>query len=178
MGKATMPAKARKRQGANDALKAKGGVQRVNGLDINHGGSPVTRWRSLGMLTDVHEAAIAYCWRIWQLVGTEQRTTASYGERVASSAEAGESGGLILRRMEAAGDLERIKGYIPPAQWAVFENCVRFDEPAGAAGSRLGFGSNSAKARAHQVVCNVAETISFRERLCRIDDLGLTLSKG
>lgn len=164
MGKATNPARERRKR-ANDNLKAKGQVERVNGVDINHGGSPVTRWRAKGMLNAPQEAAIAYCHRIWSLVGVEQRTTAAYSERVPAAINTGESGRLLLARMEAGDDLARIKDYVPRPYWEVFENCVRFDEPAGVAGGSLGFGSRASKERAHTIVCFVADMITMKERL-------------
>ena len=68
-----------------------------------------------------------------------------------------------LNLIEAREDLYRIMNYTPRPYWDVFENVCRHDEPAGIAGSRLGFGSRSAQDRAHTIVCFVADVIAMRE---------------
>lgn len=174
MGKATNPSSVRKqRLGATKEARENGTVVRINGIDFNHGASPLTRWKASGELTDGHLAAIGYCQRIWALIGLEQRTTASYDERAAAATSEGESGAMILRRCEARDDLARIAGgivrgeyqhgYIPKPYWEMFENCIRFDEPAGTAGSRLGRSAPSV--RALTVVQFVADMIVVKEHL-------------
>ena len=163
MGKATNPASAR--QKASEALAAKGDVERVNGIDINHGGSLVTRWRANKMLEPSHEAAIAYCLRIWDLVGISQSTTARYDEPTAKGGDNGDSGKRILAKMDADTDLARIRAYIPEKHWRVFENCIRFDQPTGVLGSSMGGGTRTDKTRAHTIVCVVGDVIADRERL-------------
>src|SRR3546814_9061423 len=75
---------------------------------------------------------------------------------------------MILARMEARDDMQRVcggigvsgeyePGYIPSAYWRVFENCIRFDEPAGVMGSNLG--RSAQYARALTVVQFVADLI-------------------
>lgn len=129
----------------------------------NVGGTPLARWRVAGMLSPSQDAAIMHCLRLWRLTGQEARVTASYGERMSGGESVNEL--RAVTEIEARDDLKRITGYIPRGYWSTFENCVRFDEPAGVVGSRLGYGDRSAKARAHQVVCFVADIISMRERL-------------
>jgi hypothetical protein len=178
MGKATHPAAARKagreRQRASAEARAHGSHERINGIDINHGASPLTRWRSAGELDDYELAAIAWCQKRWALVGLEQRTTASYDERVAAGTAGGESGRMMLVRADARDDLKRVSGglgpdgeyhagYIPKAYWDIFENCIRFDEPAGVVGSRLG--ASAPSVRALTVVKCVAAFIAMLERL-------------
>lgn len=159
---------------ATDEAKQHGEVERINGIDHNHGASPLTRWKSCNELTEGQLAAIAWCQKRWALIGLEQRTTASYDERTSRSSDDGESGGMILRRIEARDDLARIcggisatgdyaPGYIPRGYWSIFENCIRFDEPAGQAGSRLGRSAPSV--RALTVVKFVADIIAMKERL-------------
>ena len=161
MGKATNPRT--KRQAAND--QQQDGIERINGVDHNRQASPLVYWRSKKMISSSQDAAIEYALRIWELVGLKPKTTASYGERTTGSCDGGESGRLILKRMRADDDLKRIKGYVPSQYWSIFENCIRHDEPAGIAGSRLGFGSRTSKERAHTIVCMVADTIAMNERL-------------
>lgn len=153
------------RDTATDEVKAMGDTERVNGIEYNHGGSPVTRWRNAKMLKPVHEAAIAYCLNIWGWIGTIPRTTALYGERTSPSSDAGDSGRVILAKLNAQDSLARVQGYVTTSQWNIFENCVRWDEPAGVIGSRLGFGTRTAGTRAHQTVCLVAEIIAHKEGL-------------
>lgn len=156
MGKATNPASAR-RQRASKEVRQHGDVESVNGVDYNHGASPLTRWMSSGDLEDFEMAAISWCQRLWALVGLEQRTTASYDERTAAGTTDGESGAMMLMRADARDDLKRVSGglgpdgeyragYIPKAYWEIFENCIRFDEPAGTMGSRLGRSAPSVRA--------------------------------
>lgn len=129
---------------------------------INRGGTPVMRWIEDGKLSDSQQRAIAHCIFLWQRCGLEQRVTANYGERIPGG---GNNELRAANEIEARDDLHRIKGYIPRAYFEVFENVVRFDEPAGVAGSKLGFGNRSACDRAHQVVCFVADIICMNERL-------------
>lgn len=177
MGKATNPAKQRHK--ANKEQKSKGDIETVNGVDMNRNVSPVVAWRAKKMLNESHEAAIAYCNRLWDTLAREPRTTANYGEQTDKSHEAGDCGAMILRRMEAQEDLERIygkrdeygvlikNGYIPYPWWQIFENCVRHDEPTGFLGSKLYGGTKTARAKAHTTVCMVADVISMHERLLR-----------
>lgn len=144
---------------------------------LNLGGSPLIRWRANKMLEPTQEAGIAYCMRLWDLLAQEPRITANYGENVKGVASHYESGAMILARMEAQEDLERIcgrrdefgvlvkKGYIPAPYWTVFENCIRNDEPTGISGSRCGSPTQTAKTRAHTVVVVVADTICWKEGL-------------
>ena len=143
--------------------RAKGGYEGDGRRIINRGGTPVMRWITSGRLTDTQALAINTCYRLWEMVGIKQRTTAAYGERIAAADWIDEQRALTL--IEAQQDLDRIKDYIPAAWWSVFENVCRFDEPAGVAGSKLGFGERTGDARAHTVVCMVADIIAMRERL-------------
>lgn len=171
MGKATNPAKARQ-QAIEDSDD---GVERLyDGVRQNHRASPLTRWKLSGDLTEGHLCAIAWCMKRWALLGHEASMTASYGERTSRGTADGESGGMILARMEARDEMRRVcggigvsgeyePGYIPSAYWRIFENCIRFDEPAGVIGSNLGRSAPSA--RALTVVQFVADIIVMREGL-------------
>ena len=144
------------------ALPNPEGGNRAALVHINRGGTPVMRWIEDGKLSDTQQRAIAHCLYLWRLCGLEQRVTANYGERIPGSAD---SELRASNEIEAREDLHRIREYFPAHWWEVFENVVRFDEPAGVAGSRLGFGSRSACDRAHTTVCFVADTIFMKERL-------------
>lgn len=170
MGKATNPAKAR-----HKAIEDAGGVERLyHGTRLNHRASPLSRWKLAGQLTDAHLCAIAWCQKRWALIGHDSLTTAGYGERTSRSTADGESGATAIARMEARDDLKRVAGgiglsgqyepgYIPRPYWAIFENCIRFDEPAGVIGSSLG--ASAPSARALTVVQFVADIIVMKEGL-------------
>lgn len=173
MGKATNPAIARQR--ATEEAQKHGDYERHNGIQTNHRASPLTRWRSTGELTEGHLCAISWCQKRWALVGHETSMTASYDERVSAGTADGESGGMILARMEAKDELRRVcggvgitgefqPGYIPRTYWAIFENCIRFDQPAGVEGRRL-LGKSAPSARALTAVQFVADIIVMNERL-------------
>jgi hypothetical protein len=162
MGKATNPRAAR--QAANDELHSQGEVERINGVDHNRCASPLVYWRAHKQLTTTQEAGIAYCIRLWSILTSEPRVTAGYGERIGGH-DGDETGRQLIARADAKDDLRRVQGYIPPAYWQVFENAIRFDEPAGVIGSRLGWGSNSAKTKALTIVQVVADTVCMQERL-------------
>jgi hypothetical protein len=141
-------------------------VPAENGSRLNSGASPLVRWQINKSLTVSQLAAIEMCLRIWKTVGIPSRScTASYGEQRGGVANLNESEHAIMKHMEARSDLRRIEAYFPSHYWEIFENCIRFDEPAGIAGSRLGFGDRTAQARAHQVVCLVADMIAVKERI-------------
>ena len=137
---------------------------------VNRGGTPVARWVAAGKLSETQALAIALCYRLWDLTGVKQRTTASYDDLI--------KGGIdnvdyrAVTEIEAKEDLARITGYFraPMNQWwALFENVCRFDEPAGVAGSRLanciGKSADTAERRAYLIVCEVSDTIAMKERL-------------
>ena len=162
MGKATNPRAAR--QAANDELHSQGEVERINGVDHNRCASPLVYWRAHKQLTTTQEAGIAYCIRLWDILTSEPRVTAGYGERIGGH-DGDETGRQLIARADAKDDLRRVQGYIPAPYWQVFENAIRFDEPAGVIGSRLGWGSNSAKTKALTIVQMVADTVCMQERL-------------
>lgn len=127
--------------------------------------SPLAMWKAQNMLTATQEAAIAYCIRLWEFLPPMPATTAQYGERIPSSDSGHESEAAVNAWLDAIDDLRRVEGYIPRSYWQVFENCIRFDEPAGVAGSSLGYTGRSGKAKAHVIVCFVADIIAMKEGL-------------
>lgn len=154
---------------------AKGGYARRYTLDEATGQmaktfvsrhDPVERWKAGGRLEAHQVAAIDLCRHLWDIAGLPIRVTASYGERIpiTSSSER-----LNNAQIDARERLYRIMDYFAGLEkwWAIFENVCRHGEPAGIAGSRLGYrGSNrSDDVRAHTVVCFVADKIAEQERL-------------
>lgn len=125
--------------------------------------SPVERWKRAGRLSDSQIAAIALCEALWAKCGISQKLCSTYGERLPIAFE---NEWAAVHKMDAQRRLDRIEGYIPPHMWSVWENVVRFDEPAGTAGASLGFeGSKGSQAAVLMLVMNVADIIAREERL-------------
>lgn len=125
----------------------------------------VARWDDAGRLTDNQLTVIAMLRRLWELTGLRQRITASYGERI-PGVSCNEL--AAINEIEAREDLKRIEGYFPGAlrtYFSVFENICRHGMTAGLAGAALSTSSRTADARAHQVVCFVADIIATNERV-------------
>jgi len=165
MGKATQPAAAR-RQAANDELADKGNVERINGVDINHGGSPLQRWKANKQISPTQELAIEHMLHLWELAGVKPvPVTAAYGERIPGNGKP-DPEWLTARILDAQDDLARIKARFHPAWWQVFENCIRYDEPAGRVGSSImGWSDRTATNSALVTVRMVADHICMDERL-------------
>lgn len=149
------------------ATTEEGGERAVTKRNV--ASSPLTRWRSMGMLSASQEAGIAHALRLWEFMERPSSTTGGYGEKLDGGPGWGANEARCVNEIEARQDLRRIEGYIPKPYWRVFENCVRFDEPAGVIGSSLGHGNRGAAVRAHLTVCVVADTIAMNERLVSWD---------
>jgi hypothetical protein len=126
----------------------------------NRGGSSVDRWEAKGLLSETQLAAIAHMQRLWRIAEAGQRLAMNWTQTIR-----GCSGDGNFAEIQARADIHRIRSGFPQAYWDVFENVVRFDEPAGIAGSRLANVSRSAVEAAKLVVCLIADTIYLRERL-------------
>ena len=140
--------------------RAKGTYVGERRIVNNH--DPVARWIALGRLTEGQQGAIRYVGRLWELSGLTQPLTANYG---VSAGGGGCSELLAALEIDAREDLHRVRGYIPAGYWDVFENVCRWGEPAGVAGSALGFGERAGADRAHTIVCFVADVIAMKEGL-------------
>lgn len=140
--------------------RAKGTYAGERRITNNH--DPVMRWIALGRLSESQQHAIGYVRRLWEIAGLERSVTANYGHVAIGS-------GCAERRaaveIDAREDLHRCQDYVPAQYWSVFELVCRFGEPAGVAGSALGFGDRSAQDRAHTIVCFVADIVAMKERL-------------
>lgn len=125
---------------------------------------PVMRWIAAGKLSESQQSAIGYVRRLWEIAGLKQRLTANYGQtRGAGSAER-----RAAVEIDARNDLHRCQGYFPgpmKAYFNVFENVCRHGMPAGVAGLEITSSKRTADARAHQIVCFVADIIATYERL-------------
>lgn len=130
--------------------------------------SPLAMWRAQGMLEPHHEEAIKLCLRLWSFLPPMPATTAQYGERIPSNDSGHESEAAVNAWIDAKAHLKQIEGYFPGklrGYWETFQNCIRFDMPAGVAGSDLGFTGRSGRAKAHVIVCVVADVIADKEKL-------------
>lgn len=124
---------------------------------VNRGGTPVARWKSAGLLSASQIAAIDHCEVLWAQLGGKSL--------VMNFDRIGGGQGNGWAEQEALDDLKRIRGYVPPKYWSTFENVVRFDEAAGAAGSSLTAVRSDQVTAARIVVQFVADIISMKERL-------------
>jgi hypothetical protein len=127
---------------------------------VNRGGTPIARWRKAGLISDSQQAAIEHCLRLWDCIGVSGGLVANLDRTVFGCPGDGHS-----REVEARDDLHRMKGYVGERYWSVFENVVRFDEPAGAAGSRIQGPTRENETRARYCVLFVADIIATKERL-------------
>ena len=125
---------------------------------------PIERWKSANRLEAHQVAAIELCRRLWHVAGLPIRITANYGERIPVT---GSSERLNNAQIDARDQLYRIMDYFTGLEkwWHIFEQVCRHGEPAGVAGSRLGYGSRGGADRAHTVVCFVADKIAEQEKL-------------
>ena len=126
----------------------------------NRGGTAVDRWEANGLMSETQLASIAHMQRLWRLVDSGPRLVTNLDQTIFGSAGDGN-----LAEIEARSDVNRIGSGFPAPYWNVFENVVRFDEPAGTAGSRLSNFSRSSAEAARLIVCLIADTIYLRERL-------------
>lgn len=140
--------------------RAKGTYQGERRIVNNH--DPVQRWIASGRLTESQQLAIGYVRRLWEIAGLQQLLTANYGH-IAMGAGCAERRAAV--EIEAREDLHRCQDYVPKTYWDIFENVCRHGMASGQAGEALGYGSRSAKDRAHTVVCFVADIIAQNERL-------------
>ena len=125
---------------------------------INRGGTPIARWKAAKLLSDSQVAAIDYCEALWSRLSGKALVM-----DLARIPGAGQGNGWA--EQEALDDLKRIKGYVPPKYWSVYENVCRFDQPAGTAGSDLASNTRSAIDAARIVVMFVADIVAMKERL-------------
>lgn len=86
--------------------------------------------------------ALEHCRSLWVRAGTEGRLTANYGATIMGSGRDDD-----WTQNEALAQLGVFKDRLPQHTWDCFENVVRWEEPAGVAGSR--FASNTPQAIAH-----------------------------
>jgi hypothetical protein len=105
----------------------------------------VDRWLAEGGpgFDDPQRRAIEHCRSLWALIGSRRMTVNYTG---VGGGEPDPEGQVF-----ALAQLAQYKKDIPAAYWAVFENVLRFDMPAGEAGSAMA--SNTPQQQAHAKSC-------------------------
>lgn len=108
----------------------------------------VDRWLAEGGpgFEEPQRRAVEHVRSLWHRAGTEQRLCANY-----TGMSYGAGVGEGQTQQEALTELARYSRDLPRPYWETFENVVRWDEPAGVAGSR--FAQNTAQQQAHAKAC-------------------------
>lgn len=118
----------------------------------NVASTTVDRWLAQGGpgFETPQRKAVDHVRSLWAITGSGPRVIASYARLGAGGSSAA---GTEEREnyLAALHSLQRYEREFPAYVWNVFEQVVRFDEPAGIAGSRLA--SNNAQRQAHAKAC-------------------------
>lgn len=101
-------------------------------------------------------AAIEWCQVRWEARGVIGRQCANY------SPTCGSGGGEVVRDIELRDELDDMKALFPDRHWFVFENVVRWGQPAGVAGSDFANNDPQAIASARAIVGMIANMIAHR----------------
>ena len=127
---------------------------------INRKSSPIAAWFKEGGpgFEDPQARAIEYIERLWGSADTQGRLVANYGY----VSRGGYEGRNHFEAITELGEWQREFG---ADYWGVFENCVRFDEPAGTAGSKLASNRPQSASAAKAIVGFIASMIAARKRL-------------
>ena len=104
------------------------------------------------------QAAVERCTALWELRPTIGNLCARYGPQAPSGGFQGYEGEMDLR-----DELDEFKSWFPPAYWSIYENVVRWGQPAGAVGSEMADNPPQAIASAKAVVGMVASFIAMRQ---------------
>lgn len=110
----------------------------------------VDRWLALGGpgFAEPQRRAIDHVRSLWAITGSGPRITARYdGIGIPSTSGGGERENYL----SALHALQRYEKEFPHYVWEAFELVVRFDQPAGVAGSRMA--ANTAQQQAHAKAC-------------------------
>lgn len=144
----------------NEFAARQGDYERNLRSVVNRGGTPIARWNKAQMLSPSQNAAIDHCIGLWDAISSSGKLVANLDRTVFGCPGDGHP-----REIEARSDLLRLKNHVGHKYWDVFENVVRFDEPAGLAGSRLQAPAQKREYAACLVVQFVADIITMKERL-------------
>jgi hypothetical protein len=136
-----------------------GGRQKTYRVVRNMHSSVVDRWLSEGGpgFGEPQRRAIDHVRALWHRIGGSGTLVANLNW--IGGGNAGRERGL--EQAEALAQLAQYEGRIPRLYWTIFENVVRNDMAAGAAGSHLAKNSAQAQAHAKNVVGFVASLIAM-----------------
>ena len=130
----------------------------------NMGGSPVERWAARGRLDERQIQAILFYQDAFRKVfGEGPRMSASYSPVIIRGLRASIElwAGSTLAAREALRLLDQEVFFrLPMDHFPVWQNVVIWDEPAGIAGSRLGFCHKPAEAVALEIVRTMASMVA------------------
>lgn len=131
-----------------------GGRQRMATVLRNLYPCVVDRWLAEGGpgFDEPQRAAIDHCRSLWAMIGT-QRLCANYTGTIGGEGDAEGQAFALSQLAEYQED-------IPNAYWRAFENVVRFDMPAGQAGSHLAKTTSQQQAHAKAATGFVASLIA------------------
>jgi len=126
-----------------------GGRQKTYRVVRNIAPTVVDRWLAEGGpgFEEPQRRAIDHCRALWRRLGSSGTLVANLSW--VGGGHAGRERGL--QQAEALAQLTQYEARVPRLYWAVFENVVRNDMAAGAAGSHMA--KNSAQAQAHAKNC-------------------------
>ena len=122
--------------------------------------SIVERWFAEGWpgFDEPARAAIDWCHVRWEARGIIGKQCANYSPTNGAGGNAG-------RDMELTDELDMIKNRFPAPFWRVFENVVRWGQPAGTCGSSMAKNGKQAISSARATVGMIANMIAMELRL-------------
>jgi hypothetical protein len=129
----------------------------------NLGGTPVERWFARGKIDDRQMAAIGFYQSAWRMHIGEPRVVANWSAVINRGAEGAIEiyAGTRIAAKESLRLLDQEVFFrLPVDHFAVWQNVVIWDEPAGVAGSRAGFCHKPAEAVAQLIVGTIASMIA------------------
>lgn len=124
---------------------------------INRGGTVIERWMHLGGWDEPQRRAVAACLMLWARIDRTETPLSAVGTPQGLWMGQGEQ--------DARDRLEDYRRSIPEPYWRVWENVIRWDMPAGQAGTHLETTDRSARQAAKTVCQFVASIIAMREGL-------------
>lgn len=144
-----------------DLIGELGPKMSIHNVLINRGGTALERWMAndrAGLFEEPQQRAIRYTQGLWVRAEGRLRAVDPARDVVDQQIDG-------LSQQEALDELQRLKDRTPRPYWDVYENVCRFDEEAGAAGSRLASNSRSAVDAAKTTVAFTASLIAMWRRL-------------
>lgn len=106
--------------------------------------------------------AINWCHKCWEARGVIGSQTGNF-----EPVQGGQSN-QYARDVELVDELDKVRQWFHPVHWQIFENTVRWGQPAGVAGSDLASNHPQAIASARAIVGLVANFIAAKRGYCTI----------